>query len=78
MSDLNLFKRLRALEPDAPIFVGTVELDLGDGIARVHLEGGGYISAKNPLKLAVSKKVTVQGNQITGGAPNLPYFLIEI
>ena len=78
MTAINLYRRLRELQPEPPVITGKTVADLGDGTAGVQTTGGGYLIARNPLKVAEDKSVFVQGGAITGEAPELPYVLIEI
>ena len=75
----NLYKRLKALLPDAPVLTGTVNVLHADGTAEVAQDGGnGLLRVRNPLLLASGARVYVQGGAITGPAPDLPYVLIEV
>lgn len=75
----NLYKRLKALLPDAPVLTGTVTVLHADGTAEITQDGGaGLLRARNPLLLASGARVYVQGGAITGPAPDLPYELIEV
>ena len=74
----NLYTRLLALLPDAPQLTATVSIAHADGTATVTFPGGGVMRVRNPLKQAQGAHVYVQGDAITGDAPDLPYVLIEI
>lgn len=78
MNSVNLYARLRALEPAEPVKSGTVVLKRSDGRATVAVDDGGEIVCKNPLNIAEGKTVFFQGHIITGESPNLPYYRIEI
>lgn len=75
----NLYKRLKALLPDAPVLTGTVTVLHADGSADVAQDGGaGQLRVRNPLLQPSGARVYVQGGAITGPAPDLPYVLIEV
>lgn len=75
---INLYRRLRSLQPDPPLLTGVVDADLGGGSFRVVLNGGGILVVRNPFAIAVGKEVFVQGSEIKGEAPALRYALYEI
>lgn len=78
MTTTNLFKRLQQLLPSDPVLTGTVTaVDFG-GMATVELPGGGQLRVRNPLGHELGNAVYVQGQAITGDAPQLPYVRIEI
>ncbi len=77
-TSMNLFLRLKELQPAPPVLTGTLDVDLGGGMARVAMASGGTLNARNPLKIAVGKSVFVQAGAITGEAPALTYLRIEI
>ena len=75
----NLYKRLKALLPEAPVLTGTVTVLHADGMAEVAQDGGaGPLRVRNPLLQPSGARVYVQGGVITGPAPDLPYVLIEV
>lgn len=75
----NLFRRLLDLIPGpAPLLVGTVSDTFADGTAQVELPGGGTLRVRNPLASAAADRVFVQGDAITGPAPDLDLVEIEI
>ena len=75
----NLYKRLKALLPDAPVMTGQVDAMFADGTALVALDGGGgQLRVRNPLEAAQQTRVYVQSGAITGPAPAMPYVLIEV
>lgn len=78
MTTTNLFKRLRQLLPDEPVLTGQVSAVHGDGMATVDLPGSGQLRVRNPLGQQEGASVYVQGQAITGEAPQLPYVLMEI
>lgn len=78
MSSINLFIRLQGLQPESPLLTGQILADMGDGMARVELPGGGVLSVRNPMAIAAAQWVFLQGGTITGPAPDLPYVRIEI
>jgi hypothetical protein len=78
MTTTNLFKRLQQLLPAEPLLTGTVSAVDGDGMATVDLPGGGNLRVRNPLGSALGDSVYIQGQAITGDAPQLPFVRIEI
>ncbi len=78
MTTTNLFIRLQGLQPEPPLLTGQIVADMGGGMARVELPGGGVLSVRNPMAFAVAQWVFLQGEAITGPAPDLPYVRIEI
>jgi hypothetical protein len=78
MTSTNLFIRLQALQAEPPLLTGQILADMGGGMARVELPGGGVLSVRNPMALAVAQWVFLQGDVISGPAPDLPYIRIEI
>lgn len=73
----NIFKRFLELLPSDPLLVGDVTGVDGD-TATVAFAGGGSIRVRNPQGLDVDSRVFVQGSVITGAAPDLDSFDIEI
>lgn len=78
MTTANLFLRLQGMLAPDPVLVGTVVDVHGDGTATVEVQGGGQLRLRNPLVLAVNSLVFFEGAAITGAAPDLPLFEIEI
>ncbi|AEF91018.1 MULTISPECIES: hypothetical protein [Pseudomonadota] len=78
MSTVNLFKRLVQLLPDEPVLTGRISAVHGDGTATVDLPGNGRLRVRNPLGSQEGGSVYVQGQAITGEAPQLTYVLIDI
>lgn len=78
MTSSNLFKRLQALLPEAPVLTGEVAETYADGTVLITLPGGGSLRVRNPLGHSVAATVYVQGGAVIGDAPALPYVLIEI
>lgn len=75
----NLYKRLKALLPEAPVMTGQISAVFADGTAQITLEGGaGQLRVRNPLGAANGVRVYVQGGAVTGHAPVMPYVLIEV
>lgn len=75
----NLYKRLKALLPEAPVMTGQISAVFADGTAQITLEGGaGQLRVRNPLGTANGVRVYVQGGAVTGHAPAMPYVLIEV
>jgi hypothetical protein len=78
MTAINLYRRLRELQPEQPLLTGTVLSAPGDGTARVQATSGGIFVARNPLNVAAGKDVFYRDSTITGEAPALTYVLIEV
>ena len=74
----SLYTRLLSLLPDQPQLTATVSIAHADGTATVAFPGAGVMRVRNPLKLPQGAQVYVQGDAITGDAPDLPYVLIEV
>lgn len=68
----DVYRRLRELLPTHPLYLGQITLVHPDKTASVTLTGGGLVRVANPSSLAQGKKVFVQGERITGEAPDLP------
>jgi hypothetical protein len=73
-----LYKRLLSLLPEQPVITGALATAHPDGMATVELPGGDLIRVRNPLGLAAGGRVYVQGDAISGAAPDLDYVRIEI
>lgn len=69
----NLYRKFRALIPDAPLLVGTVVATMP---LRVELPDGTQIPARGEATL--SERVFVRGGAVEGPAPLLPVELIEV
>ena len=69
----NLFRRFKALIPDAPLLVGTV---LATSPLRVELPGGTQIPARGEATLG--ERVFVRDGAVEGPAPLLPVEIIEV
>lgn len=69
----NLYRKFRALIPDAPLLVGTVVATMP---LRVELPDGTQIPARGEATL--SERVFVRDGAVEGPAPTLPVELIEI
>lgn len=71
----NIFNRLRALFPDAPLLVGTVTA-IGDGTATIELPDGGVIQARGAATIGTN--VFVRDDVIEAAAPSLSIEVIEV
>lgn len=69
----NLYRKFKALIPDAPLLVGTV---VATTPLRVELPDGTQIPARGEATL--SERVFVRDGAIEGPAPTLPVELIEV
>lgn len=78
MTTANLFKRLSQLLPQEPVLTGAVAVVHSDGTVTVQLPGTGQIRVRNPFDNQKGDSVYIQGQAITGTAPQLTYVLIEI
>lgn len=75
MSILNLFQRFKALNPQAPLFVGDV-IAFSNGVATIELPGGAQMLARGDV--TVGDRVFFRDGVIEGPAPDLPVELIEV
>lgn len=69
----NLYRKFKALIPDAPLLVGTVVATMP---LRVELPDGTQIPARGEATLG--ERVFVRDGAVEGPAPTLPVELIEI
>lgn len=65
----SLYLGLAELLATDPVLAGVIDTVFADGTATVTLPGGGQMRVRNPLGLAASAHVYLQGGAITGGAP---------
>ncbi len=68
-TSMNLFLRLKELQPAPPVLTGPLDVDLGSGMVRVTMASGGTLYVRNPLKITLGKSVFVQDGAITGEPP---------
>lgn len=71
----NLWARLKALLPDAPLLIGQVVASGAYG-ATVQLPDGAKINVRGDAQ--VGQQVFIRAGLIEGIAPNLPVEVIEI
>lgn len=71
----NPFKRLQALFPRAPLYVGDV-IAVVDGVATIELPGGARLQARGDAE--IGDHVFFRDGVIEGPAPSLPFVPIEI
>lgn len=69
----NLYRKFKALIPDAPLLVGTV---VATTPLRIELPDGAQIPARG--EATIGERVFVRDGAIEGPAPTLPVELIEI
>lgn len=69
----NLYRKFRALIPDAPLLVGVVT---SAAPVRVQLPDGSLIAPRGSAELG--EAVFVRDNAIEGPAPALPVEIIEV
>ena len=69
----NLYRKFKALIPDAPLLVGTV---VATAPLRVELPDGTQVPARGEATLG--ERVFVRAGAIEGPAPTLPVDLIDI
>lgn len=74
---INLFRRLQALQPQAPVLYATLVARLG-AMARVEFPGGGTSIVSNPLEIEAGTPVFVRDGAVTGPAPGLVYTRIDV
>jgi hypothetical protein len=71
----NPYRRLLALLPTTPRQVGEV-ISVSGSRVRVDLVGGGVRTCQGDVE--VGSMVYVEGDQITGVAPNLKIIVVEV
>ncbi len=69
----NLYRKFKALIPDAPLLVGTV---VATAPLRVELPDGTQVPARGEATLV--ERVFVRDGAIEGPAPTLPIEIIEV
>ena len=72
----NLWREFARLLPDAPLLLGSVLADHGDGTVTVELMAGGLLRVTGSGE--VGSRVFVRNGDVIGPAPNLPMVAIEI
>ena len=71
----NLYQQFKAVFPDAPLFVGTVQAVSG-GVATVLLPDGGILRARGDA--AIGTQVWVRDGVLEGEAPALPVAVVWV
>ena len=76
----NLWRQFEALLPNTPLLLGTLTTAHHDGSFTVELVGGGSLRAtfEGDGKALEGHRVFVRDGKVTGAAPDLPSFEIEI
>ena len=69
----NLYQQFKAVFPDAPLFVGTVQ-SVSGGVATVLLPDGGILRARGAA--AIGAQVWVRDGVLEGEAPALPVAVV--
>ena len=69
----NLYQQFKAVFPDAPLFVGTVQ-SVSGGVATVQLPDGGILRARGSA--AIGAQVWVRDGVLEGDAPALPVAVV--
>ena len=77
MATTNIWQKFKALIPDSPRFVVTIAAHNGDGTSRGTLRNGVSVQVKGE-SVAVGEKAFVVGGEITGAAPGLAQFDVEV
>jgi len=73
----NLYARFARLLPAEQLLIGTVTAHNADGTSTVTLPGGGELRARGQT-VAVGSKAFLQGGEITGEAPDLTAYEVEV
>ena len=71
----NLYQQFKAVFPDAPLFVGTVQ-SVSGGVATVLLPDGGILRARGDA--TVGTQVWVRDGVLEGEAPSLPVSVLWV
>ena len=71
----NLYQQFKAVFPDAPLFVGTVQ-SVSGGVATVELPDGGILRARGSA--AIGAQVWVRDGVLEGDAPALPVAVVWV
>ena len=71
----NLYQQFKAVFPDAPLFVGTVQAVSG-GVATEELPDGGVQRARGAA--AIGAQVWVRDGVLEGEAPALPVAVVWV
>lgn len=71
----NLYQQFKAVFPDAPLFVGTVQ-SVSGGVATVQLPDGGVLRARGDA--TVGAQVWVRDGVLEGEAPALPVSVLWV
>ena len=71
----NLYQQFKAVFPDAPLFVGTVQ-SVSGGVATVELPDGGILRARGAA--AIGAQVWVRDGVLEGDAPALPVAVVWV
>ena len=71
----NLYQQFKAVFPDAPLFVGTVQ-SVSGGVATVLLPDGGILRARGDA--TVGAQVWVRDGVLEGEAPALPVSVLWV
>ena len=71
----NLYQQFKAVFPDAPLFVGTVQ-SVSGGVATVLLPDGGILRARGDA--TVGTQVWVRDGVLEGEAPALPVSVLWV
>lgn len=78
MATVNPWKRFEALLPGGQRAVGTVTaINQVSGISTIQLRNGTEITARG-VDVPVGGKTFIVDGHITGPAPHLPYFDVEV
>ena len=71
----NLYQQFKAVFPDAPLFVGTVQ-SVSGGVAAVQLPDGGILMARGAAEIGT--QVWVRDGVLEGEAPALPLAVVWV
>ena len=71
----NQYQQFKAVFPDTPLFVGTVQ-SVSGGVATVELPDGGILRARGSA--AIGTQVWVRDGVLEGDAPALPVAVVWV
>lgn len=73
----NIWKMFSDLIPDDPVLIGTVLTQTPDGYSTLETPGGGIVKAKG-VTVAIGNKAFIQGGEVRGEAPDLPFYEVTV
>lgn len=73
----NIWKLFSDLIPEDPVLIGTVLTHTPDGYSTLATPGGGVVKAKG-VSVAIGDKAFIQGGEVRGEAPDLPFYEVTV